>query len=175
MNRLFFYPLAGALILSTLWAFDDLVQYWGAHTAVGVVQAVERRGQQVGDNIGYSFATYTTISWSEEGLDRRADVRYRLNKTGSNRPYVGMKVPIVYVKSRPHRVRLESTHRGYRLLWIPLSLAWLFAWLAWRGKIPDYFYERRSGRDEIPREDKRWRGDAWLTWHGKNSRSPRQK
>jgi hypothetical protein len=175
MNRLFFYPLVGVLLLSTLWALDDIAQYWNANTAVGVVEAVEQRSKQLGDNVRYSFATYTTIGWHEDDLDRRADLRFRLNKSGSNRPYVGMKVPIVYVKSRPHLMRLESTHRGYRLLWIPISLAWLFAWLEWRGKIPEYFYERRSGRDEIPREDKRWRGDAWLKWHGKRSKSLRQK
>jgi hypothetical protein len=175
MNRKLFYPLVAALFLLTLWALDDIAQYWYARTTMGTVEAIEQRSKQIGTSFRYGFTTYTVIAWDEDGLDRRFGIPYQFNKNRSNRPYVGMKFPIVYVKSKPHLMRLASSHSGFRSLWIPLLLAWLFAWLEWRGKIHDSWYEPKSRRGVPIPENKSWRSEAWLKWHGKISRSWRGK
>jgi hypothetical protein len=173
MNRKLFYPLVAALFLLTLWALDDTLQYWNAKTAVGTVEAVERRSRQ---NFPNGFETYVTVTWDEDGLDRRVEQRYQLNKNGSNRLSAGMKVPIVYVKSKPHLMRFAYTQDGGRyVMGFLLLLGWLFAWLEWRGKIPDSWYEPKSRRGEPIPENKSWRSEAWLKWHGKISRSWRGK
>ncbi len=179
MNRRPFYVLLTLLSLLTLWALDDILQYWNAKPAEAVVQAVEQRKKQIGDNFAYWFTTYSVVAWDEDGIDRRAYLPHPSNG-GRGRavapPYVGMTIPIVYVASKPHLVRRASTQRdGRYALRFFLLVGWLFAWLEWRGKIPDRFYQSAYGRKDARREDRSWRGEAWLKWHGKITRDGRGK
>ncbi len=153
MNRkIVLYPLFALLFLGTLWQLDETVLYWNARTTMGTVEAIEQRKKQVGNDFVYWFTTYATVTWDEDGLDRRFEITddfYSLSPRRSRpsvQPYVGMKVAIVYVKSKPHLTRYSVVHHSYRLSWLPLLLGWLFAWMEWRGKIPDSWYKRRFAR-----------------------------
>ncbi len=175
MNRkkITHYLVVAVLFLGTLWALDDVVQYWNAKTTVGTIEAVERRSGFLNGS-----TTYATVTWDEDGLDRRvemSDTSFRRRGRHGVSPYVGMKVNIVYVKSKPHLARFSFVHQSHRFLWLPLLLGWLFAWMEWRGKIPDSWYEPKPRRGQPIPEDKSWRSETWLKWHGKNSRSGNKK
>jgi hypothetical protein len=180
MKRIFFYPLVAALVVATLWMLDDTVQYWNAKTTMGTVEAVEQGSKQIGTNLRVGFTTYVTLAWDEDGLDRRVEIPYERPFGGYRRhsvvsPYVGMKVPIVYVNSKPHLARIAVNHQAYRLAWIPLLLACLFVWMEWRGILPDGWGEPRSRFGEPIPEDKSQRSEQWLKWHGKSARTERKK
>jgi hypothetical protein len=182
MKRIFFYPLVAALVVAMLWMLDDTVQYWNAKTAMGAIEAMEHRSRQIGSNSHLGITTYVTVAWDEDGLDRRVEIPYHPNslitpgsRSRNASPYVGMKVPIVYVNSKPHLARVAVNHQSYRLAWIPLLLGCLFAWMEWRGKIPASWHEPRSRFGEPIPEDKSLRSEQWLKWHGKVSRSRREK
>jgi hypothetical protein len=149
MNRKFLYLRVVVLFLLTLWALDDIAQYWNARTTVGTVVTIEQRKKQIGSNFVYWFETYPTVAWDEDGLERRVAMPYESKRSRRHAvapPYVGMQIPIVYVKSKPHLARLALAHKGFRLLWIPLLLGWLFTWLKWHGKFPYGAYQPKSRR-----------------------------
>jgi hypothetical protein len=139
MNRWKRLALVAGILCALLWMVDDIRQYWNAKQTIGTVEAVELREKKWA--LGFlSRQTFATLAWSEGDLDRRADMRYEASRRQRVDPaYVGMKLPIVYVESKPHLARLVAHHQRYRAMWIPLLLLSLFVWLEWRGKLPQFW------------------------------------